>query len=419
MAWSRPAESTFCRMPLDGLRDGVRFMKPMSAWFVSDAAAMAAISLQPIYIMLAARGLGADSYAAGCIASASMLIKLVSGVMGGLVADTSERQTVMMMSGICQTVVWSTYAALVFLGFANVILFSIFTLISSLVWGLLGGAADAALRGIAHDEMKYVRAKTACEGRNSVIGLVCSPVGALFYCVSPAVVPIAQAALFLLSAVFACKLHQKKGQRLPSNSGVSTRVVKNNLRLLHEGFSWVIHQHRILALLMAASLVNFSFQIWQYGLQYVQLDGGQSALGVSVLDMASCAGVLIGAIVAMRTKSGVSPLRSLCMVIVALASASACLILKVAGNVSAATSLAVLSLPMPCTSASIQGEVFVKVPDEMQGRARAVLNVIAQGFCLMAPMAASYLSSRGAEPTICLASAIPVVFALVCVRISA
>lgn len=46
-------------------------------------------------IMLASRGLGADSYAASCIVSASMFVKLASGFVGGAVVDGGNRRSLM------------------------------------------------------------------------------------------------------------------------------------------------------------------------------------------------------------------------------------------------------------------------------------------------------------------------------------
>lgn len=392
-------------------------MKSMTVWFVSDAAAVAAVSLQPIYIMLAARGFGADSHAAGCIASISVLIKLVFGIAGGVVVDIGDRRCLMVASGVIQAAIWSLFYATIYFGFATVSIYSLYVFGSAIVWGLLGGAADAALRGIVKDEAAYVKVKTACEGRNSAIGLICSPVGAILYCIASDAVPIVQSVLFLLSSVFAFALPKNKNKRYLSTHLIAR--LKGNVRLLGDGFSWVVRRRSIMALLVAASLVNFSYQVWQYGLQYLQLDSGQTALGVGILDMSSCAGIIFGAIVALRLRVGMRPVTTIYAVLISLAAASACLLMRMTGSVSAMLALGVFSVPMPGTSASIQGEIFVEVPDAMQGRARSVLNVVAQGFAFVAPIAASYLSSHGAELAICIASGIAVALALVCAKASA
>ena len=204
--------------------------------------------------------------------------------------------------------IWLSFAAVDFLGLADVVIFGAFTLVSALVWGLLGGAADAALRGIAADGAEYVKAKTACEGRNSAIGLFCSPVGALLYGVSPAIVPLVQTSLFGISALFASAL--PCGDAARSLSGSGSASAENAMEMLGQGVSWIAHQRAILTLLAAASLINFSFQIWQYGLQYIQLDAGQTALGVSVLDMASCIGILVGAMMAMKMSGDPKPVKA-------------------------------------------------------------------------------------------------------------
>ena len=381
-------------------------MKPMPAWFVSDAAAMAAISLQPIYIMLAARGFGADSYVAGLIASASVLIKLVFGIVGGAAVDVGDRRVLMIASGALQACIWLLFAVLVFFGVANAARFSVCALGSALVWGVLGGAADAALRGIAQDETEYVQTKTACEGRNSAIGLVCSPLGAALYCVSPMAVPIAQAVLFAVAAGFAAALPSGESRRKLAKS--SDDRAHKGAGVLLEGFAWVIRQRRIMRLLVTASLINFAYQVWQYGLQYVLLDSGQSGLSISVLDMASCAGVMLGACVAMRRENGATPEKAIHMVLIALLGASVCLLLRTGGSLGPALALFIFSLPMPRASASMQGEIFIGVPDAMQGRARSVLNVAAQGFALIAPLAASHLAGNGAYWAISSFSLVPV-----------
>ena len=188
------------------------------------------------------------------------------------------------------------------------------------------------------------------------------------------------------------------------------------MEMLGQGVSWIAHQRAILTLLAAASLINFSFQIWQYGLQYIQLDAGQTALGVSVLDMASCIGILVGAMMAMKMSGDPKPVKAVWAVLAALAIASTCLFLGIGSDLSAALALAVFSLPMPHASASIQGKIFLEVPDKMQGRARSVFNVVAQGFALVAPLAASFLSRHGAEPAICVASLAAMGLALLCSR---
>lgn len=365
-------------------------------------------------IMLASRGLGADSYAASCIVSASMFVKLASGFVGGAVVDGGNRRSLMIASGLCQVGIWLSFAAVDFLGLADVVIFGAFTLVSALVWGLLGGAADAALRGIAADGAEYVKAKTACEGRNSAIGLFCSPVGALLYGVSPAIVPLVQTSLFGISALFASAL--PCGDAARSLSGSGSASAENAMEMLGQGVSWIAHQRAILTLLAAASLINFSFQIWQYGLQYIQLDAGQTALGVSVLDMASCIGILVGAMMAMKMSGDPKPVKAVWAVLAALAIASTCLFLGIGSDLSAALALAVFSLPMPHASASIQGKIFLEVPDKMQGRARSVFNVVAQGFALVAPLAASFLSCHGAEPAICVALLAAMGLALLCSR---
>ena len=362
------------------------------------------------------------------ILTASILPTILLSPLGGVMADRTNRRTVMVALDALSAVTVLVCAAIFSSAGFNLAAIAVMQVALAVLDAMETPTVQAALPQMfrSHGEDVMRRAMAVVNVVNQTSTLVPAVLGGVLYAVAPWL-PFAVASLmYAISGVSAAQLRvdehvrdmvttDRKSKRpdtasqagctsdaavAPDADATAESAHTSFFEDFIEGWRWTLRRHTLLAICVIAALVNFGLNgvFAAVNLQLVSTHVDSVRLGF--INTVMGVGMLIGAVIAARvcepvhmgTGLVVLSVTSLLTLLPMLFSSDYLVIL--------ASSL-VVGLPIPTINSLLMGFVFAKVPSEMQGRvgsASGMLSMIPTLFC--SALAGSLLPRIGFGATI-------------------
>lgn len=172
-------------------------------WFFADTTSALGSSLIAIPVSLASFHLTGSLSQAGLIGAASSAGSLIMTIPAGMIIDRFDKKNLLLLYGLSQIAIWSSFSLLLCLGkFAFISLF-FFSVFAGMITGTFGGLTNAILRFIIPENL-LVQAQGRNQTRDNIIWMVGLPLGGLLYGLAP-VIPFITQALSGLGPVYASR----------------------------------------------------------------------------------------------------------------------------------------------------------------------------------------------------------------------
>lgn len=172
-------------------------------WFFADTTSALGSSLIAIPVSLASFYLTGSLSQAGLIGAASSAGSMIMTIPAGMIIDRFDKKNLLLLYGLSQIAIWSSFSLLLCLGkFAFISLF-FFSVFAGMITGTFGGLTNAILRFIIPENL-LVQAQGRNQTRDNIIWMVGLPLGGLLYGLAP-VIPFITQALSGLGPVYASR----------------------------------------------------------------------------------------------------------------------------------------------------------------------------------------------------------------------
>ena len=172
-------------------------------WFFADTTSALGSSLIAIPVSLASFHLTGSLSQAGLIGAASSAGSLIMTIPAGMIIDRVDKKNLLLLYGLSQIAIWSSFSLLLCLGkFAFISLF-FFSVFAGMITGTFGGLTNAILRFIIPENL-LVQAQGRNQTRDNIIWMVGLPLGGLLYGLAP-VIPFIAQSLSGLGPVYASR----------------------------------------------------------------------------------------------------------------------------------------------------------------------------------------------------------------------
>lgn len=348
-------------------------------WLASDTAFDLSSALAGFAVPLLALMVTGDPIRAGVIGAVGIAVRVVTSLIGGVLADRHSRVRLMLLGaliGIVLTLVF-TWATVGWLSFASLLVINALLAARN---GLFGGADQAALKDLVPGEV-LGRAQAANQGRDAVLGLAGSPVGGLLLGLGA---PVLGGALLLCQTVAA--LTSWRLQRWAPRR-VEPVAQRRFLAEMREGFRFVFSRPDLRGALLVTTLVNLGFNSAVSTVVYAMQQSGRGPAVIGLVSGGLGVGMLVGAVLAPFLVTRVPAGRLTVAGLVLLAGATAALPM-ITHPFGIAVTMAVSILGAPALNAGLLGYFMVATPPELVGRANGALTVFAMGAMPAAPLIA-------------------------------
>ncbi|MBW3079272.1 MFS transporter [Bifidobacterium simiiventris] len=379
------------------------------AWFTADTASAVGLAMKGFAISLVAFSLTHSLPAAGWLATASVIAAQVADVFGGTLVDRHNRKRLIILNAICGTVLWGAVFALLAAKLLTFPVFAATIVTASTINGLLGGATNAMLRSII-PTADYPKAQSLNQGRDSVIGLVGSPLGGVLYAFG-AWAPFAAASLmYAIAGISAGMLRvdehvrdmiDRNGERDAANDA-SAVAHGSFVDDFVAGWRWTLRRRTLMAICVIAALLNFGINGIFAAVQLQLVGSGVDSVRIGFVETAVGAGLLVGAVIASRVCDRMAVGAGLVVMSLVALATMAPMLVSHAYPVILVSSL-LCGLPIPTLNSLVLGFVFAKVPTDMQGRVDSFTNLLGMlptMFC--SAIAGSLLPTIGFRATVAL-----------------
>jgi MFS family permease len=397
-----------------------------AAWLVSDTAKGLASALFAFALPLIALFVTNDPAQAGVIGAVGMVVRTVTTVFGGVLADRHPRIALMVtgsLVGVVLAVAFTALALIDALSFAT--LLGVQTLLAARA-GLFDVAGESALKELVPDDAMG-RAQAANQGRDAVLQLAGGPLGGVLLAAGAWLVGAVMALCQLVAAATAWLLQRRitastgaadefawaaRAAEVPEASGASetaeakSGAATNAAREIAEGFRWLFARPDLRGALFAATIINLGFSSALTTVTYALQQQGHSPVTIGFLTTGAGVAMLGGAVLAPLL---VSRVRAGTVVIGGLAAAAVgvCGMIPVHDPLGLALVLACTVVCIPAVNAALMGYFMVATPSAMLGRANSASAVLGMGAMPLAPLVAGVgLSLVGREVTLIVAAVI-------------
>lgn len=412
-------------------------------WLVSDTSKGLAAALSGFAIPLLALIVTDDPAQAGIIAGAGLVARLLTTLIGGVLADRHRRVVLMLVGallGIALAAAFTLLAASDALTFTA--LFAINLLLAARS-GLFDVAGESALKEIVPDDAMG-RAQAANQGRDAALQLAGGPLGGVLLGVGGWLVGLVMTLCHLISAGTAWVL-ARGGSRTTRENGDEqtdarrvgpehaedaagdpgfptrptrtrpTRTRPNALAELGEAFRWLFSRPDLGGVLAITTIVNLGFNAAITTTIYALQQAGHSELLIGALSAGVGAVMLVGAVIAPllvpRIGAGILTITTLSVVAVATVALS--------WMVEPWAIIAVLGaavLLVPALNAGMMGYFMVATPSRLLGRANSAAGVLGMGAMPLGPLIAGFgLAWVGRHNTILVCAALCAVAAILAI----
>lgn len=410
-------------------------------WFIADSACALGASQQALYMTLAGFDLTKSVVGAGTFSMFALLLQRVLTLVGGTVIDRHDRAGLLLLYASAQCLIWAVLPALMEGGLLAAAGYCTVIMASSGVSGVLGGSSDALLREVVSGD-RYVEARGANEMRDAAFAMMGAPLCGVLYMIGPWAPPVLMSLCFAIAFIAAgVLLLMRRGEAdssaremdrgricaggtadvvlAESGPGKATmqdaRKARSFFGDFFDGLTWFAGNTYAVRVVAVMALVTFAFGVMQYGAQLHLLNSGSGSEEVGFLDVFSCIAVWVGSFISIRVGARRGAWFSVRATVVSYGVAAAVLLLR-DDFVAIVLALVACSLPMPMLAASVQGDVFLNAPVEMQGRLRAILVSAVQILSAFSSLVAGFGIEAGGTVLLAVLIGLPVLVASVVYR---
>ncbi|MFJ2368272.1 MFS transporter [Microbacterium sp. NPDC087665] len=395
-------------------------------WLVSDTSKGLAAALFAFAIPLLALIITNDPAQAGIIAGAGLVARLLTTLVGGILADRHRRVVLMLIGslfGIVLAAAFTVLAGVDALTFGTLLVIDVLLAARS---GLFDVAGESAIKEIVPDDAMG-RAQAANQGRDAALQLAGGPLGGLLLGVGGWLVGVVMTLCHLLAAVTAWMLARtmrrdgvvdtgadadaplaQEPERSDETKG-RTAPRPNAWAELREGFRWLFSRPDLGGVLAIVTIINLGFNAAITTTIYALQQAGYSALLIGTLSAIIGGFMLAGAIVAPflvpRIGAGILTICSLSVVAI-----GAVVLSTVTEPWAIVVVLGVAVLLIPALNAGMMGYFMVATPTRLLGRANSAAGVLGMGAMPLGPLIAGFgLTWIGRQNTILVCAALCVV----------
>lgn len=367
-------------------------------WLLTDTAVGLATLVQAFVLPLVVILLTRDAALAGTVAALGMGARVVTTLVGGVLADRHDLRRLMVLSGALGAGL-VTLMALALAGGLGVTALAILNVLAGVRAGLLGVASDAALKQVVSSAQLPV-ASSANQARDAAVQLGAGPAGGALLALGPVVALLTTAAVFAVSALSALALKGDfRPDRDPATGSSAWREAVDGLR-------WLWGQQVIRRILLVALLLNLGLSTGVtalvYGLGVQGMDPARIGLVTTAIGSAMLLGALGAAQVVQRVPSGV-----VVAVGMAMAGLSVAALPFVPGFWATLAVLFLGTLGAPACNAALMSYFMHLVPRRILGRAMSGASLMTTGAVPLAPVVAGLgLAWLGLTSTLMVAAVI-------------
>jgi MFS family permease len=371
-------------------------------WLVSDTSKGLAAALFGFAIPLLALIVTDDPAQAGIIAGAGMVARLLTTLVGGVLADRHRRVVLMLVGSLLGILLAGAFTLL---ALGDALTFGILLVIDVLLAarsGLFDVAGESAIKEIVPDDA-IGRAQAANQARDAALQLAGGPLGGLLLGVGGWLVGVVMTLCHALAAVTAWML--SRAMRRDGALRLAPRIL-SAVAELREAFVWLFSRPDLGGVLAIITIINLGFNAAITTTIYALQQAGHSELLIGGISAAIGAVMLVGALVAPflvpRIGAGILAIAGLSVVAVAAVVLS---LVETPWAIVAVLGAAVLLLP--ALNAGMMGYFMVATPTELLGRANSAAAVLGMGAMPLAPLIAGFgLTWIGRQNTILVCAAL-------------
>jgi MFS family permease len=343
--------------------------------WLSQAVSALGTSVSSLAYPLLLLDVSGSAVAAGAVGSIVAGVGLAVRVPGGALADRWPGPALLMVSDAVRAVVLGALVVAVLTGHAAIAVVLAAVALEVIAGAAFGPAEFALLRTLVRPAQRAI-AVGRMQSRSQLAGMLGPTLGGALYGLHPAAPFAADATSYLLSLLMIAALRATR--RPPATPG--------DRRSVTGAWQWLRGQRFLLAAGIWMALLTASFGAVGLAILLYARDAGATPSELGAMYTISAAGGLLGAVVTPALQRRLAPrtvFRAAAAVdLVATVSLLALHSPSAIGAVGAAAFFLA-----PAVAASLFGELAVRSPDELAGRAQAVMGLIVGLPAPLAPIA--------------------------------
>lgn len=366
-------------------------------WLASDTSSALASSVQGFVLPLVVLMLAGDPAVAGGVAAAGLGARMLTTIVGGVLADRHDLRRLMILGGALGAVVL-TLMAVAFAAGSGMLALAVLNVVAGVRSGLFGSASNAALRQAVPAAL-LPRAMSANQGRDAALAMGGGPLGGLLLGLGPVLALGAAAGAHLLAAVSAVGMRGSFAA-VARPEGHRASMWREGA----EGMRWLWRQPVLRSIALVAAVLNLGVNaavttvLYSFGAQ------GVSPGRLGLVSLALGAGMLVGSLVAGplvdRLPTGWVAAGGL-----AWLAASVLVLPWLPGFWPTLVVLALGTVAGPAVNAGVLGYLLHVTPREVLGRVSSAVELLAAGAVPLAPVVAGVgLASVGLQATLLLSA---------------
>ena len=365
--------------------------RPYLVWLVSDTGQALGASLQSFLIPLLVVLVTGSAAAAGTIAAVGLAGRIVTTLVGGVLADRHDLRRLMIVSGLAAALVVGGVLAVVELDVGLVALAAL-NLVAGIRAGLLGGASNVALKQVVGPEV-LPAAAAANQARDAAVSMGGPPLGGVLLGIGAVPALVATAAAYLVSAASA--LLMRGDFRSVRAAGPSTMLAE-----IGTGLRWLWARAALRRVMAVALLLNLGLNAAVTTLLYHLAMTGEAPARIGLVSTALGLGMLLGSVAAapvvQRFPSG-----WVAMVGLSLTGLSMLALPFAPCFWGTLAILTVGILGAPAVNAAVISYLMHQTPRSVLGRVMSAVELVSTGALPLAPIVAGWgLAALGLRPTL-------------------
>ncbi|MFF7290969.1 MFS transporter [Microbacterium sp. NPDC008134] len=394
-------------------------------WLASDTSKGLAAALSGFAIPLLALVVTNDPAQAGIIAGSGLVARLLTTLVGGVLADRHRRVVLMLVGSLLGIALATAFTLLARADALTVAVLFTINLLLAARSGLFDVAGESALKELVPDDATG-RAQAANQGRDAALQLAGGPLGGLLLGVGGWAVGLAMTVCHVLAAATAGALARgaagavargvvrengderadarrvalRHATDAADGPGSRTGIRPSALAELGEAFRWLLSRPDLGGVLAITTIVNLGFNAAITTTIYALQQDGRSELLIGALSAGVGAVMLAGAVIAPllvpRIGAGILTVTALSVIAVAT--------VVLSWTVEPWAIIAVLGaavLLVPALNAGMMGYFMVATPSHLLGRANSAAGALGMGALPLGPLIAGFgLAWFGRQNTI-------------------
>lgn len=394
-------------------------------WLGSDTGHLLGMSLYAFLLPLIALQVLDDPAAAGTVAAAGQLPRVLLTLPGGVLSDRHDRRLLMVVAGVVGAGLVAVFLLVESLGRLDFWTLVVIAAAMGARNGLLAGVSNTALKQVVSTR-QLPTALSANQARDGAVQLGAAPAGGALLMLGAPVALLASLVALLGSGLSAlgirADLHPRAGRAGPGTEGGreepgvdSAQAEPAAAGVLAEamaGLVWLWRQPVLRGVLFVSTLVNLGVHATLTTLIFAFQQEGVPPATIGLLTSAMGGAVIIGALLAPWLVRRVPTGRLALAAMLAVAGAFGCL------AVLDSVALVILVfgaafLLGPAIDAGLLGYFMARVPSHLMGRALNAFSLFSLGAVPLAPVLAGFgLGALGRQGTLALCAALPLLAAL-------